>query len=150
MNKRKKYLLHFAFLLSFSSVHAQFDIYNLPDTNFWDIRDSFYADSSNFSDSLNESGILSNFKRWEQFWLPRIGTTGSFSRVADAVKNYANAYNSNVSSRNSSSQTSSFIDDWRPLGPIGKVHDNNTFALTSSGNGQMNRIEFDGNNVSLR
>lgn len=139
------------FFSSINTLKAQFEFNSSVDTNFFEVSSRFYSNPANLEDSTDEGGLYSQFKKWQQFWAYRVGPTGNFNRVWSALRTYADNFNNTVNLRNGgSNQITSVNDHWTPLGPFGKVvNDNNGYAVNASGNGQMNRLELDPNNSSL-
>jgi hypothetical protein len=64
------------FLTTVIEVNGQFYYPNLTN-NIWAICDTFYVNYDPAADSL-EGGVIREFKRWEDFYLPRLAPSGEF------------------------------------------------------------------------
>lgn len=115
------------------------------DTNYFDICEKYLNSTSLISDSLDESSSFTKFKRWQSFWVDRIGPSGSFNYVNQCLQqNIANSIiNINTT------HAPSIVDNWEPIGPFGNVNDNNSINQNTSGNGQINRLFIDPSSLNV-
>jgi len=105
----QKSLLNLTLFIISLNAYAQF--YRLPsDTNFIEIKSQFYQNNNNIIDT-GESGILNSFKRWENYWAPRVSPNGSFTTAASALNwwnlHYLDYSNSSIN----------FGSSWSEIGP---------------------------------
>lgn len=118
--------------ISFIELNAQFYDQTRNDTNFYEIRDSFYQGFTGNGDT-SESGPFNQFRRWEQFWGPRVAPSGSFIIAHQAIANYVNV--------NSTPPTSLLVQpSWSELGPS---------RNGMQGIGRMSALEFDPYNSNI-
>ena len=96
--------------------------------NIWEIRDTFYLNMDPLADTL-EGGIIRQFKRWENIWLPRLAPTGDMGIISEAMQEYS-IYLDGL--------TESYYDNdqslWTELGPS----QNGLFGI-----GRIDAIAFD-------
>ena len=76
------------FFLFSTKCFGQFEI-NDEDTNFFSVVNKYYSNSTTWSDSA-EGGSLSEFKRWENFWLKRIDADGNLNNYVRASHQIVN------------------------------------------------------------
>jgi len=113
-------------------IYAFGQISNYGTDNFNSIREEFYE---NYSDTIQDTNYLKTikqFKRWEQFWGPRLTKYNSFDSITHKrIDVYAQMQTSNTYNDHS---------NWLELGP-------NTNGL--SGIGRIDAIEIDPANSNI-
>jgi hypothetical protein len=144
MCKKSICFIIITFVLQTSQVFAQFSLERF-DTNYFDVTSRFYSDPQNLVDSGSEGGIYQKFKRWQHFWKDRSGPTGDLLRGNLAYQQYAN----NFYQSSSNIINSNIVDNWKPLGPFGRPSGSLQYSGNSIGNGQMNRIAFDDDDLNV-
>lgn len=123
----------------FSGLNAQsfqrFSANAPSDTNFFQITNHFYENYPGYGEDTSEAGNFTQFKRWENFWAPRVGATGSFKIAAQATQNYVDNYNPG-------DKISSVASDWDELGPFGSIAAGPPVG-SANGVGRIGAIAFD-------
>ncbi len=130
------------------------------DLNFLEITDSLdqaynkALQSMLISDPENIEGSYSEYRRWRNFWMNRVGIVGSSTppSLKDVGSSMSNIQNLRQSSQNSSS--AAFGSSWIPLGPfsfsaamLGKIESvaykpNSNIIFAGSENGGLYRRDF--------
>ena len=100
-NKYKKIFLLVAFSAC-SHLYAQFFTGNPNDTNYFQIVNSYLQNYPGHGEDTSEAIEFTQFRRWQRFWAPRLGSVGSFKIAGQARSNY-------ISNYNPAYRTSSFI-----------------------------------------
>ena len=116
--------------------------------NFYDIQNSFYSNYhkqyGKYLKSLKRTGKeeevgeqygIIQFKRWENFWQPRVNSDGSFP-PGNALYNEWKKYQ--VQTTKISDRSSTPIANWTNLGPV--------TIPSYTGSGRINVVRFDPNN----
>jgi hypothetical protein len=121
----------FCFAFDGINLNAQFYDPTRNDTNFYEIRDNFYQGFTGGGDT-SEGGPFNQFRRWENFWEPRLAPSGSFILAHQAIAAYVSPQNT----------VSSLLvqPTWSELGP-------NRNGM--QGIGRMSALEFDPNNSNI-
>ena len=120
--KSQRLLLSVLLLVSASIAFCQGDL--LDNTlNFYDIQKEFYRGIDSIYSDTNEGGTYVHYKRWENYWWPRLSPYGNFNYADSCIKDF-------ISDFDQSDKLSTISSDWNEVGPksnglkgIGLVND---------------------------